>query len=197
MSVQTYRENINGLYYITFTNYKWLHLFHVLNMYDEIYKWFNLLEKKKEAVAGYVIMPNHLHLLLFHKEENGNLYKIISNAKRFMSYEIVKRLKERKDFSTIRILSDGLTATDKKKGQKHRVFEDSFDCKRCYSEKFIEQKLNYIHNNPIHPKWNLSTAAKDYPHSSAALYSGKERKYPFKLQHYKTVQWELEDSTLK
>jgi len=197
MSVQSYRENVNGLYYITFTNYKWLHLFHRLNMFDEIYKWFRILKTKNETVTGYVIMPNHLHLLLYHREENGELYKILSNAKRFMSYEIVKRLKEKADFATLKILSDGLTAIGRKKGQKHWVFEDSFDCKRCYTEKFIEQKLNYLHNNPLHPRWKLSERAVDYIHSSAAFYAGAERNYSFNLRHYRTVQWETEDVTLQ
>ena len=196
MSVRNNIEGVNGLYYITFTNYKWLHLFHRLNMYDEVYKWFNILEQKNETVTGYVIMPNHLHILMYHREENGSINKIISNAKRFMTYEMVERLKQKNDFATLDLLSDGLSEREKKKGQLHRGFEESFDCKRCYTEKFIQQKLNYMHNNPIQPKWNLCENAIDYEHSSAAFYSECNKKYKFNLRHYRAIQWEVEDSSI-
>ncbi len=194
MSVHNYRENANGFYFITFTNYKWLQLFHNLDMYDEIYKWFNILEEKKESITGFVIMPNHMHLLLFHNEKNGVLEKIIANGKRFMSYEMIKRLKEKKDWATLKILTDELTEAEKKKGQKHKTFEESFDCKRCFTEKFIQQKLNYMHNNPIQEKWKLADTPQNYKHSSAAFYGEQPMMYSFNLQHYKSVEWKLEDA---
>ncbi len=196
MAVRSSRENENGFYFITFTNDKWLHLFHSLNMYDEIYNWFRILEEKKEEITGFVIMPNHLHLLLFHKEENGELHKIISNGKRFMAYEMIARLKEKKEWTTLKILTDELTVIEKKKGQKHKTFEESFDCKRCYTEKFIQQKLNYMHNNPIQQKWGLAEIPQYYKHSSAAFYSEQPMQYSFNLQHYKSVEWKFEDAQL-
>ncbi len=36
---------------------------------------------------------------------------------------------------------------------------DSFDAKPIFSEKFLLQKLNYIHYNPVKGKWRL---AKDF-----------------------------------
>jgi len=39
-------------------------------------------------------------------------------------------------------------SNDKKNGKKHEVWKDSFDVKECRTEKFILQKLTYIHNNP-------------------------------------------------
>jgi len=38
----------------------------------------------------------------------------------------------------------------------HKVFRDSFDAKAIFSEKFLVQKLNYIHHNPITGKWKLA-----------------------------------------
>jgi hypothetical protein len=45
-------------------------------------------------------------------------------------------------------LSDAVEIADKKRGKLHEVFEDSFDVKECMTQKFIKQKLDYIHNDP-------------------------------------------------
>jgi len=44
-----------------------------------------------------------------------------------------------------------------KKGQIHKVFEDSFDAKECHSNEFIFEKLDSIHHNPVSKKWQLVT----------------------------------------
>lgn len=41
-------------------------------------------------------MPNHLHVIIYFPKPGYNLNKIIGNAKRFMAYEIIKRLEEMK-----------------------------------------------------------------------------------------------------
>jgi REP element-mobilizing transposase RayT len=95
MPVRTTHSNQSSLYYITFTNYNWLPLFQLANAYDVVYKWFNYLQTEKSIkTTVYVIMPNHLHCILFFPSPDFSLNKIISNAKRFMAYEIIKRLKE-------------------------------------------------------------------------------------------------------
>ena len=73
--------------------------------------------------------------------------------------------------------------TDRKKGKLHEVFKPSFDCKNCWNNKIIEQKLTYMHNNPCTGKWNLAKSPVDYIHSSACFYTtGKQRIY--KLLNY-------------
>ena len=52
----------------------------------------------------------------------------------------------------------------------HEIWEKSFDWKLCDSMKMIEQKLNYIHENPCIGKWELVESAVDYQHSSAKFY---------------------------
>ena len=44
-----------------------------------------------------------------------------------MAYKIIKRLKEKKQHNILLQLKEGLIERDIKKGQKHKVFEDSFD----------------------------------------------------------------------
>ncbi|MDQ3682366.1 MAG: hypothetical protein M3352_04735 [Bacteroidota bacterium] len=63
----------------------------------------------------------------------------------------------------------------------HKVFTDSFDAKGIYNEKFFNQKLNYIHFNPVTGKWRLVNDYTEYQHSSALFYeTGEVKNYqPF------------------
>lgn len=45
-------------------------------------------------VKRYVIMPNHIHVIIDFGTSAISINTIVSNAKRFMAYEIIKRLKE-------------------------------------------------------------------------------------------------------
>jgi REP element-mobilizing transposase RayT len=94
MAVRTTVDNIEGTYFITFTCQHWLPLFEITNSYNTVYKWFDHLKTKGHYIKGYVIMPNHLHALIDFSLSEKNINTIVSNGKRFMAYEIVKRLQE-------------------------------------------------------------------------------------------------------
>lgn len=49
-------------------------------------------------------------------------------------------------------------------------------------EKF-EQKLDYIHLNPLQERWNLAKAPEVYPWSSANFYETGQDEFGF-LTHY-------------
>ena len=87
-----------------------------------------------------------------------------------MAYEIIPRLKKQGEFDLLNVLSGAVTEREKSKGQIHRVFEESFDAKPIYNQKFFVQKFNYIHHNPVSGKWNLVNDYTDYEHSSASFY---------------------------
>ncbi|MFN7407048.1 MAG: hypothetical protein ACK5SL_10980 [Cyclobacteriaceae bacterium] len=42
-------------------------------------------------------------------------------------------------------------------------------------DQFMEQKLNYIHENPCRGEWNLAKYPEDYMHSSAKYYATGEQ----------------------
>jgi hypothetical protein len=94
----------------------------------------------------------------------------VGNGKRFMAYEIIKRLKKQNNRQMINQLSSFVNKTDRDRGKLHEVFEPSFDWKECLSDDFIEQKLNYIHENPNKGEWRLVEDISDYLHSSAKFY---------------------------
>lgn len=87
-----------------------------------------------------------------------------------MAYEIISRLEKQNDREVLNQLASFVNATDRRRGKLHEVFEPSFDWKVCTDNKFTEQKLNYIHDNPCRGEWNLAKSPEDYLHSSAKYY---------------------------
>ena len=71
-------------------------LFELTNSYDAVYKWCDHLKANGHYITGYVILPNHLHVLVGFKALTQSINTIVSNGKRFIAYEIVKRLEEQK-----------------------------------------------------------------------------------------------------
>jgi REP element-mobilizing transposase RayT len=171
MPVRTeHEQEVNSIYFVTFTCYNWLPLFQLTNSYDLVYKWFDYLHTQNIRVAGYVIMPNHVHVLLYFSEMPKTLNAVIGNGKRFIAYEIINRLIAANDESMLAKLSAGVKDRERKKGQIHKVFKESFDAKKCTSTVFIYQKLDYIHHNPTSGKWMLAKDFIGYEHSSASFY---------------------------
>jgi REP element-mobilizing transposase RayT len=179
MSVRKAIAEYDGLYFITFTCCRWLPLFEISNGYDIVYNWFDQLKIKGHHIAGYVIMPNHVHALIAFRNTLGkSINSIVGTGKRFMAYEIVKKLHEDGRVELLEQLTAFVNATDRRRGKLHEVFEPSFDWKECFSEKFTEQKLNYIHENPCRGTWNLARQPQDYLHSSARYYiTGNQGRY--------------------
>jgi len=91
-----------------------LHLFSLTNLYDVIYKWFNILINKGNELEVFVSMPNHLHLLIY-VNENENINKLLANGKRFLAYEIVKRLALQKQHAILEQLQLAVTAKEKER----------------------------------------------------------------------------------
>lgn len=183
MSVKYKHFDVYSMYFCTFTCYEWIHLFELTNSYDIVYNWFNLLKQEKLEVLGYVIMPNHVHCILYFPEAGFSLSKILSNGKRFMAYEIINRLENANDNHTLQNLQDALTERERSKKQLHKVFTASFDAKAIFSEKFLIQKLNYIHMNPVSGKWTLAKDFVSYEHSSASFYEEGVARH-FKPRHF-------------
>ena len=96
-----------------------------------------------------------------------------------MAYEIIKRLQQMNEIELLAELSDGVEAKRKANKKLHAVWELSFDWKECNSHAFMNQKIDYMHDNPCKGKWNLCRSPVYYPHSSVKFYiEGLQAGYP-------------------
>tara|TARA_Y100001949_G_C15894710_1_gene289786 strand:+ start:200 stop:766 length:567 start_codon:yes stop_codon:yes gene_type:complete len=162
-------------YFVTFTCYKWLPLIEKSDIYSYIPNWFSNLNRLGCQVCGYVIMPNHIHLLVYVSVDCEGLNFVLSGAKRFLAYEIVKGLQYNNEDELLHQLQAGVKRNEKAKNKLHQVFRLSFDAKLLDSLESINCVLDYIHHNPITGKWSLVSEYTEYQYSSAAFYEdGRE-----------------------
>lgn len=127
----------------------------------------NLVVRDKIAVYGFVIMPNHLHLIWEMKELNGKEMPQASFNK-FTSHSIIKELSTKYP----NVLSS--FAVDEGDRNFRLWKRDPLAVLMDHREK-VEQKINYIHLNPLQSHWNLAQNPADYFWSSARFYeSGKD-----------------------
>ncbi len=94
------------------------------------------------------------------------------------------------EHSLLEQLQNEVQYKDREKRQKHVVWKDGFDVKECRTEKFVLQKLNYMHQNPVGGKWLLAASSLEYLHSSSSYYFNG-RQQLFAVQDYrKLINWE-------
>jgi REP element-mobilizing transposase RayT len=179
-----------GIYFITFTCHNWLPLIDTADAYEDVYKFMEVIKKEGNNIVGYVIMPNHLHFLINYKNPSKRLNTLIGNGKRFLAYEIVRKLQQKNEYELLNHLALAVGPKDRSRGKKHEVWKPGFDVKECRTEKFLLQKLNYIHDNPVKGKWKLATDNESYVHSSCLFYFKKKHRLCEATHYDEVLDWE-------
>lgn len=95
------------------------------------YTWFNHLKHQGHYIIGYVVMPNPVHAIIAFCNKDKLINSIISNEKRFIAYDLIKKLIEQHQHLILQELGNTLNNTERKEGKLHNVFETSFDWKAC------------------------------------------------------------------
>lgn len=172
-------DHPDGAYFITFTCHDWLSLIDTANSYEAFYRWFEYLDTIHTDVLAYCIMPNHFHCILALDERAGrSLNVILSNGKRFIAYDIIKRIKRSGYIPVLDHLSLSLSKSEIIRKQKHKVFLPSFDSSLIDDLDSLHRVMNYIHKNPVSKGWALVDDWREYDFSSASFYElGKENEY--------------------
>ena len=134
-----------------------------------------LVEHKRVKVYGFVIMPNHLHLL-WKMEEPHKREDVQRDFMKFTAQQIKYDL-IRNHPAVLEKFRVGA------KDRQYQLWERNPLSVYCFSTAVTEQKLNYIHRNPIQEKWQLAALPEEYPYSSARFYFENEDDFGF-LTHY-------------
>jgi putative transposase len=150
--------------FITASTIEWKHLF-ITHEYALIplnsLAWMQ--QQNRILVFAYVVMPSHLHAII--KPVTGTIAEIIQQFGSFTSHEILKKLREQSQKDLLNIFQQ------KRRDQRHKhsIWQD-IQAKNIYSMDFLQQKLEYIHQNPVAKEWKLVKDRADYPYSSARYY---------------------------
>jgi hypothetical protein len=123
MPVRKAITETEGVYFITFTCTNWLPLFKICNAYDVVYNWFNHLKQQGHYIIGYIIMPSHVHAIIAFSNTGKSINGIVSNGKRFIAYDLVKRLQKQSSNLILSELSSSLNNTEIKEGKLHNVLK--------------------------------------------------------------------------
>ena len=123
-------------------------------------------ENYGNKIHGYVIMPNHIHLLIFITDRSPELKALIFNGKRFLGIGLKKILLEDRKNHLLNFFAERKT----KSASHFAFFEPRYDSLQITTQKFYLEKLNYIHNNPCSKNWNLADQPEEYSYSSASNY---------------------------
>lgn len=151
-------------FFVTTTCYRSYHLLKQDACKRIVEESMNFLNKKYDsAVLGYVIMPNHIHLIIYFKKLNV-LSAWMRDLKKFTSVMIRKEIERMNPGDLEKLRIDG------KRDQVFKVWEDRFDDVYLAGKKLLETKLAYIHSNPLQEHWSLVVLPEHYPFSSAGFY---------------------------
>ncbi len=154
---------LNEVYFWTSTIKEWRHL-----LKEDIFKnmilesWKELKKRKKILIYGFVIMPNHLHVIWEMLDNNGKEMPHASFNK-FTSHQFLGHLRENQP-EEIKFYEE---RTDER---SHRFWQRDALAVKMDSRVKLEQKLEYIHLNPLQEKWSLVERPEEYKWSSAEYY---------------------------
>ena len=161
----------NGIYFLTFTVVQWLDVFSRPSYKNIIVDSLNFcIERKGLVVFAWCLMSSHLHMIASAKD-GFKLSEIIRDFKKFTAVSIIQKIKEGPESRRELFLSEFLKAGLKdKRITNYKFWQESNHAIQLmgYETKIIDQKLQYIHQNPVEqgivafPEDYLYSSAKDY-----------------------------------
>ena len=168
--------NDNHIQFFTATILEWKTLLLIDKYKDIIIDSLSYLVKNNRVkIYAFVIMPNHIHLI----------WQIAETCKRedlqrdFLKYT-AQQIKSDLVENHQNVLSQfEVNAKDR----KYQIWERNPLSIDIFTREVLFQKMNYIHNNPIHEKWKLCEIPEDYRYSSARYYTHNESEWTF-LTHW-------------
>jgi REP element-mobilizing transposase RayT len=157
-----------GLYFLTFQIVGWVDIFTRKVYRDIVINSFQYCQKHKGLeLFAYIIMSNHVHIMA--RSATGDLSGIVKDFKNYTSKQFLEVIEDEKESRSewMKIVF-GYHGKFKNK-QTFQVWTHENHSEVIYSQKFIEQKINYIHNNPVLA--GVVERPEDYLYSSARNYA--------------------------
>jgi REP element-mobilizing transposase RayT len=156
-------------YFLTFQIVGWVDVFTRRIYRDIVIESLSYCQKNKGLLLyAYVIMSNHIHLLV--QSETGDLSGFVRDFKNYTGRKILDEIENstesRKDWIKMVFAYHGKL----KPKQTNQVWTHENHAEEIYNPKFILQKINYIHENPV--RAGIVEKAEDYLYSSARNYAG-------------------------
>jgi putative transposase len=158
-------ENENALHFLTITVIEWIDIFTKPIYFDIIIDSLKFCrENKGLKLFEFVILTNHLHLIV--KAKDGyKLSQIISDFKKHTTREILRALQTDSRKYLLNLIKNSFY---RKKDYENQIWQRENYPEAITSEKFLREKVKYIHNNPV--KKNYVLLPEHWYYSSARNY---------------------------
>lgn len=167
-------HNPEGAYFVSFAIVEWLDVFRKNEYKDILVESLQYCQQVKGMVIyAWCIMTNHVHLI-FRSTNDQKPELLLGDFKRFTSKAIVRAIQNnpkesRKEWLLQKFYQAGKKSSNVKKYQFWRHDNKPIE---LWSNKVIDEKIRYIHNNPVEE--GLVYYPEDYIYSSARDYSGEK-----------------------
>jgi REP element-mobilizing transposase RayT len=160
-----------GIYFVSFACVYWIDVFVRQKYFELVADSLNhSINKKSMILYTYCIMPSHVHLIFCDKAEDPS--KLLKELKMFTSKKLRKCISEssqesRKEWILWMMKRAGSKNSNVKEYQFWQQHNKPIE---LWSNKVIEQKIDYIHNNPVEAGFVLEP--EHWQYSSACDYCG-------------------------
>lgn len=159
----------HAIYFLTFTVIDWVDVFsrkeHCMIITDSLNY---CIKEKGLAVYAWVVMTNHIHLVAKAREPNC-LSDIIRDFKKYTSKRILYQIENGQESRREWLLRKFEFAGRRiKRNQQYKLWKDDNHAVLLDNNDMIDQRINYIHNNPV--KAMIVDNASAYVFSSARDY---------------------------
>jgi putative transposase len=163
--------NKQGVYFVSFATVYWIDVF---VREDYFIKVIESLKYCRENIGleiyCWCIMPSHVHLIMRAKENNPD--QVLGRFKEYTSKQVQSLIKgnieeSRREWMTWMFERAGKKSSNVKRGQ---FWQHNNKPIELWSSEVINQKIEYIHNNPVAA--GFVNEPEHWKYSSAIDYSG-------------------------
>ena len=157
--------SLGHLHFVTFSCYRRLPLLRSVRARNAFVEVLGEVRRKYDfKLVGYVVMPEHVHLLIS-EPARGTPATVLKMLKQRVSRRL--RAKARRRVAA----GQGSFAFARGEAPQRQFWQRRFYDFNVWSRKKKIEKLNYMHMNPV--KRGLVRNPRDWPWSSFAFYQGR------------------------
>jgi putative transposase len=129
---------------VTGTIVQWLPLFANPEVVQIILDSLSFMQKQSRLIIyAYVIMENHLHMIV----SSTALSKELGDFKSFTARRIIDYFINKETMHVMKALSDGKQLH--KKDRDYQFWQEGSHPQQIQTREMMIQKIEYIHNNPV------------------------------------------------
>jgi len=160
-------------YFITFATERWVDVF-TRPVYKEIIvESIRYCQTNKGLIVyGWCLMTNHLHMIIG-RNGKDKMEDIVRDFKKYTSVQVSRAIESNESESRkewmLKIFS--AAAEESIKHTHHKFWQNEYHPVELFYNAMIDQKLEYIHNNPV--KEGVVEYPEEHLYSSARNYAGK------------------------